>query len=432
MTQERKEQLLKAFPHLTKLTALEEYLWINPFKGKETVAKTETLSMEAIVEAEARLARFAPYLSQAFPETKPMNGLVESPLLEIDSFRVQLEDYYKVTVNGRLFLKGDHLLPISGSIKARGGIYEVLTIAEKVLIEERMLSKEESYVKLLEPVYRDVLSRYTIIVGSTGNLGLSIGVMGAKLGFNVIVHMSSDAKAWKKALLRQKGAHVVEHDQDYSLAVEEGRKQAEANVNSFFIDDEHSTTLFLGYAVAALRLKKQLDDKGMTIHNDRPLIVYLPCGVGGGPGGIAYGLHQVFGENVTCYFAEPTHSPCMLVGMMTGLHENIHVNEIGIDNQTIADGLAVGRPSGFVGKVMEPILGGIYTISDETMYKLLAMLIDREEMALEPSAVTALFGPVQIANSAKNAVHLAWGTGGSMVPANQMKVDYEIGKALLL
>lgn len=117
--------------------------------------------------------------------------------------------------------------------------------------------------------------------------------------------------------------------------------------------------------------------------------------------------------------------------MMTGLHENIHVKDIGIDNRTIADGLAVGRPSGFVGKVMEPILGGIYTVNDETMYKLLAMLIDQEEIALEPSAVTALFGPVQVANSAKDAVHLAWATGGSMVPTNQMQHDYEIGKALL-
>ncbi|MED4127683.1 MULTISPECIES: D-serine ammonia-lyase [Shouchella] len=426
-----RERLLKAFPNLTKLTALEEYLWINTSKGKKAITKNHTLSMEAILEAEARLNRFAPYISLAFPETERTNGLLESPLLAIDSFQQSLEEYYQVTINGSLFLKGDHLLPISGSIKARGGIYEVLTIAEKILIEESVFSREESYEKLIESTYQDVLSRYTIVVGSTGNLGLSIGVMGAKLGFNVIVHMSSDAKAWKKALLQQKGAHVVEHDQDYSLAVEEGRKQAEANVNSYFIDDEHSTTLFLGYAVAALRLKKQLDEKGITINRDHPLIVYLPCGVGGGPGGIAYGLHQVFGENVTCYFAEPTHSPCMLVGMMTGLHENIHVKDIGIDNRTIADGLAVGRPSGFVGKVMEPILGGIYTVNDETMYKLLAMLIDQEEIALEPSAVTALFGPVQVANSAKDAVHLAWATGGSMVPTNQMQHDYEIGKALL-
>ena len=52
---------------------------------------------------------------------------------------------------------------------------------------------------------------------------------------------------------------------------------------------------------------------------------------------------------------------------MTGLHDEISVQELGIDNITAADGLAVGRASGFVGEAMEQ-LDGFYTLSDETMY----------------------------------------------------------------
>lgn len=79
-------------------------------------------------------------------------------------------------------------------------------------------------------------------------------------------------------------------------------------------------------------------------------------------------------------FAEPTHSPCMLQGVHTGLHDGISVQEIGIDNITAADGLAVGR-------AIEPIIDGYYTIDDSEMYNLLALFNQTESIKLEPSAV---------------------------------------------
>lgn len=440
---------ISKYPLLKDIISTQEVFWVNPKYSKVSLIKVQSkadiiegtsntsenstpLLEEEILEAEERLLRFAPYIAQAFPETQTVGGLIESPIIQISNMQGYIEKHYDLKIPGRIWLKCDSHLPISGSIKARGGIYEVLKQAETLALSHGLLTLHDDYSILDSPKFKEFFSHYSIAVGSTGNLGLSIGVIGAKLGFKVTVHMSSDAKVWKKEMLRSKGVRVIEYTSDYSKAVEEGRKQAEADQNCHFVDDENSRDLFLGYAVAAYRLRGQLEELRILVDSEHPLFVYLPCGVGGGPGGVTYGLKQVFKENVHCFFAEPTHSPCMLLGLATGLHDQISVQDVGLDNKTEADGLAVGRASGFVGKAIETILSGSYTIQDDELFTLLHALSETENLKLEPSALAGMPGPARLLvdvagqlylkeqNVEKNmhqATHIVWATGGSLVPS---------------
>lgn len=367
------------------------------------------LSLADVQDAAARLQRFAPYFEAVFPETRATHGIIESPVYHLQNFANEMN------LKGNLYLKADNQLPISGSIKARGGIYEVLKFAEDLALQHNLLNVNDNYAKFAEPAMRDFFADYTVAVGSTGNLGLSIGIMAAKLGFQAAVHMSADAKQWKKDLLRTNGVQVFEYDGDYSIAVAEGRAQIQQNPKGYFVDDEQSRHLFLGYAVAGLRLKNQFENMGIKINAQRPLYVYLPCGVGGAPCGVAFGLKWAFGDHVHCVLAEPTHSPCVFLGVLTDLHDEIAVQDIGLDNKTLADGLAVGRASAFASRAMYRSLSAFYTVEDATLFDLLKRIYHSENLRLEPSACAGLVG-VRHFEHVPNAVHLAWATGGNLVP----------------
>lgn len=443
MTKNEIQKWIKEFPLLKTIMAAEEVFWRNPkYHAFAQAIRTIPLRERDVKEAEERLRRFAPYIAKVFPETRPAYGIIESPLVRIPNMQRRLEKMFQTNIEGELLLKCDSHLPISGSIKARGGIYEVLKHAEDLALANGMIAIGEDYAVMASEEFRQFFSRYSLVVGSTGNLGLSIGIIGAQLGFRVTVHMSADAKQWKKDLLRSKGVTVIEHLTDYNNVVEEARRRSAEDPTSYFIDDENSIHLFLGYAVAAFRLKKQLEDMNITVDETHPLFVYLPCGVGGGPGGVTFGLKLVYGDHVHCFFAEPTHSPCMLLGLMTGEHDRVSVQDFGLDNKTEADGLAVGRPSRLVGNMLENVISGVYTVDDATLYRLLAAMVETEEIYLEPSALAGVAGPVRLfrdlagqtyveANGLKekmkNAIHIGWATGGSMVPKDVMEAYYREG-----
>nr|WP_180207100.1 D-serine ammonia-lyase [Pseudomonas sp. SbOxS1]NYU07389.1 D-serine ammonia-lyase [Pseudomonas sp. SbOxS1] len=440
------ENWYASHPLIRDLVALQETTWFNPAVAPVAQALGDVgLTAVDVADASARLTRFASYLRRAFPETQCSDGIIESDILPVPQLQQLLGERYGRALPGALWLKRDSHLPISGSIKARGGIYEVLKHAEDLALAANLLTLDDDYAVLDSDKARAFFGQYKIAVGSTGNLGMSIGIMGAALGFQVTVHMSADARQWKKDKLRSHGVTVVEYASDYSVAVAQGRQQAESDPACHFVDDENSVNLFLGYSVAAERLKGQLAAANISVDAQHPLFVYLPCGVGGAPGGVAFGLKLAFGDAVHCIFAEPTHSPCMMLGVYTGLHDEVSVQDFGIDNVTAADGLAVGRASGFVGKAMQRLLDGFYTVSDEDMYSLLALMERSEGVRLEPSALAGVPGIARVLGDQQGylaregldnqamaqATHLVWATGGNMVPGDEMDAYLAKGRQLL-
>lgn len=432
---ETDENALSRQQILSDLKNRIETIWLNPnLSSVEIHGKISGYSYAYMLAAQNRFMRFLPYIAIAFPETAARKGIIESNLLSIPHMQESLikEGY---TIPGQLFLKDDAHLPIAGSVKARGGIHEVLKITETLLQKAEMLSPTDDYSIIATEPFRRFLSNYTIQVGSTGNLGISIGRMSARLGYRAVVHMSADAKQWKKDLLRSEGVIVKEYDGDYSKAVAQGRQESENDPASFFIDDENSMDLFFGYSSAAMRLSVQLRKKQIPVDENHPLFVYIPCGVGGAPAGITFGLKEVFGDAVHCFFSEPVEAPCFLLGMASGKHGAISVQDIGLTGQTIADGLAVGRASSFCCEMMEPILSGALSIKDEKLVPYQKQLYNTEKLIIEPSACAGFRALEELHPKGsigkdyitargldtvmEHATHVVWATGGGLMPEEE-------------
>jgi len=427
------EQLL-ADPVVAALARAEETAWFSEHPTPSAAGIERSGIDPAIVaDARARFRRFAPWFAERFEDTRPTHGILESPLVGIPAMQAELSARFGTELPGKLWLKRDDSLPVSGSIKARGGIHEVLQVAERIATEAGLMAETDDARVLMTPEARDVLSAHGIAVGSTGNLGLSIGIVASELGFNTTVHMSMDARTWKKELLRARGVTVVEHEGNFSDAVAAGRRTAQEDPSVWFVDDEASLSLFAGYSAAGARLAGQLASLEVTVDEHHPLVVHLPCGVGGGPGGVTFGLKQAFGDAVHCIFVEPTHAPCMSLGVRTGLHDAISVADIGLDGLTAADGLAVGRPSRLVGEHLQQLIDGYVTVTDERMKAFQGLLHDTEGIDVEPSAAAGFAGPWRILENRDyldaygltpevlaNSTHIVWATGGSMVPKEEM------------
>ena len=129
--------------------------------------------------------------------------------------------------------------------------------------------------------------------------------------------------------------------------------------------------------------------------------------------------------------------------MATEKGEGIRVQDIGLTGKTLADGLAVGKPSEFVCRQMKEVLSGIYTVSDEALQAMQYLLYKEEGIKCEPSACAECCflticrqreGRSYLQKEGvqeENIRYVYWATGGALVPNEIFAQQLEEGKRVL-
>ena len=127
----------------------KETVWLNPDLWHcEPRCQVGEYKFVHVKAAQNRFMRFLPYIASAFPETAAKKGVIESGLIPIPAVKERM-NAEGAGVAGTVFLKDDARLPIAGSVKARGGIHEVLKIAETLAQKAGSSGRQITTVKLI-------------------------------------------------------------------------------------------------------------------------------------------------------------------------------------------------------------------------------------------------------------------------------------------
>jgi D-serine dehydratase len=133
----------------------------------------------------------------------------------------------------------------------------------------------------------------------------------------------------------------------------------------------------------------------------------------------------------------------MLLRLASLKDEPISVRDIGLDNCTEADGLAVAQASELAVARVRTLVSGIFTMRDGDLFKHLYALDHSEGLRIEPSVAAGFAGPAWLLESTigqqylrdhdllhhlDQASHILWTTGGALVPEEEYRQFHERGQ----
>lgn len=122
MTNINMTSFIAQYPLVADLVNLQETVWFNP--ATTTLAEGLPyvgLTAQDVQDAHDRLARFAPYLAKAFPETAATNGIIESELAAIPAMQRRLAQEYGQPIGGQLLLKKTAICRSPAPLKPAAG-----------------------------------------------------------------------------------------------------------------------------------------------------------------------------------------------------------------------------------------------------------------------------------------------------------------------
>jgi threo-3-hydroxy-L-aspartate ammonia-lyase len=212
-----------------------------------------------------------------------------------------------------------------------------------------------------------------VCTASSGNHGQAVALAARLHGIPATVLMPGDAAAMKVAAVEAFGAEIVRYDR-YAQDREELLGELAGERGLPIVHPFDDLNVAAGQGTAALELLEE--------HPDLDAIV-TPVGGGGLISGTAVAA-KALAPGIRVLGAEPDTGDHVHQSLAAGERVRIPVP------RTIADGVQVPAPGVHTFPIIQALVDGILTASDEEIVAAMRLLFTRVKIVVEPSAALAL------------------------------------------
>jgi threonine dehydratase len=188
-----------------------------------------------------------------------------------------------------------------------------------------------------------------VVAASAGNHGQAVAWAAREAGIPAVIFVPQDAPMAKVEACRNYAATTEMAGSHFEEALAAAFAYAE-ETGATFIHPYEDETVIAGQGTIGLELADQVPQAETVL---------VPVGGGGLASGIALALRAVKPE-------------ARVVGV-----------EIRRDRYTIADGIAVKRPGDLTSAILDDVLDGMITVSDEEISEAIVLLLERSKLVVE-------------------------------------------------
>jgi threonine dehydratase len=197
-----------------------------------------------------------------------------------------------------------------------------------------------------------------VIAASAGNHGQAVAWAARELAVDATVFMPAEAAFAKIGATRDYGAEIVLGGESLDEAITTAQDRAEAT-GATIVHPFDDPVVVAGQGTLGLELAEQLDDVETVV---------VPVGGGGLCAGIALALAE---RRPELRIIGVQAARCAPLAGATVL------------GPTIADGIAVKRPSALTRSILEQRVEAIVTVSDEEIAATIVLLLERAKLVVE-------------------------------------------------